>query len=104
MKSEYSPPAYSILSMRVRKRVKMKIIDKVSDEDFITIIKNSTNFKEVALKLGYKGVARSTKIFIQNRINDLNLSTDHFTSTSPRKLTDLDIFCENSAVTRKVMK
>ena len=82
----------------------MKIIDKVSDEDFITIIKNSTNFKEVALKLGYKGVARSTKIFIQNRINDLNLSTDHFTSTSPRKLTDLDIFCENSTVTRKVMR
>lgn len=82
----------------------MNIIDKTSDEDFIEIIKNSTNFKEVAIKLGYKGVARSTKKFIEERIYFLGLSIDHFTSVSPRKLSDQDIFCENSTVTRKVMR
>ena len=82
----------------------MNIIDKTSDEDFIKIIKESTNFKEVALKLGYAGVARSTKRFIEERIHSLGLSIDHFTSVSPRKLSNQDIFCKNSSVTRKVMR
>lgn len=82
----------------------MNIIDKTSDKDFIKIIKNSTSFKEVAIKLGYKGVAKSTKKFIEERIQFLGLSIDHFTSIFPRKLSDQDIFCKDSTVTRKVMR
>lgn len=84
--------------------MKIKIIDQTSDGDFIKIIETSYNFKEVALKLGYKGVSRNTKKLIEERIKQLGLSINHFTSISPRKLTDEDIFCKNSTVTRKVMR
>lgn len=73
-------------------------IDTFSDSEFTTIVEESHNLLEVAKKLGYTSHSGDNGTRIRRRIDDLNLSTDHFSLgyRRPVKRDPSNIFIENS--------
>lgn len=78
-------------------------IYEVSDEQFIDLIKNSTNISEVLFKLGYTVKGNSWGFsHIRRRMDDLKLTSKDFkgksamiTKNSIKKLTEKDLLKEN---------
>ena len=81
-------------------------IDTFSDEDFSKIVKESSTMLEVAQKLGYTSHSGSNGNRIRYRIDQLKLSTDHFTlgNRRPIKRTPENIFIENSTASQKTVR
>jgi len=82
----------------------MALIDKYTKEELELIVKNSFSFAEVIQKLGYTTSSGSNHKTVYKRIEQYNISTKHFKTTKQRKLTESDIFVENSTVTRAVAR
>lgn len=82
------------------------LIDKYSDEEFIQIVQSSSNLAEVAKKLGYKSNSGSNATRIRKRIDDLQLSTDHFSlgNKRPVKRTVDNIFIKDSTANQKTLR
>ena len=82
------------------------LIDTYTDEEFSNIVKFSSNLLEVAKKLGYTSHSGSNGQRIRQRIDELNLSTDHFTlgNKRPIKRTEENIFIENSTADQKTLR
>lgn len=53
-------------------------IDKISDEEFTLIIKNSLAYRDALNKIGYAPTGSGTMHILKARIKDLNLDTSHF--------------------------
>lgn len=81
-------------------------IDTFSDEEFTKIVKESFTMLEVAQKLGYTSHSGSNGNRIRYRIDQLNLSTDHFTlgNRRPVKRNFENTFIENSTVAQKTLR
>lgn len=81
-------------------------IDLFSDEEFSKIIKESSTMLEVAQKLGYTSHSGSNGNRIRYRIDQLHLSTDHFTlgNRRPIKRTFENTFIENSTAAQKTLR
>lgn len=73
-------------------------IDLYSDEEFLNIVNLSSSMAEVAQKLGYTSHSGSNGERIRKRIDQLNISTDHFKigNKRPIKRNEENIFIENS--------
>ena len=82
------------------------LIDTYTDEEFTNIVKTSDNMTEVAKKLGYAAHSGSNAIRIRKRIDDLELSTDHFSlgNKRPIKRNEENIFVENSTAGQTVLR
>lgn len=82
------------------------LIDTFSDEDFKEIVLSSSSMREVALKLGYTSHSGSNGQRIRKRIDELSISTDHFSLSNrrPIKRTKDNIFIENSTADQKTLR
>ena len=85
-------------------------IYKLSDNEFIDLVKSSLNISEVLFKLGYTTVGNSWGYSeIKRRMTDLNLSGKDFRGKAPminsiKKLNREKLFCENSKHARHVLR
>ena len=82
------------------------LIDKYTDEEFIKIVANSSNMAEISIKLGYAAKSGSNYTRIRQRIDKLQLSTDHFSIGHKRPITRTfeNIFIENSTADQKTLR
>ena len=81
-------------------------IDLFTDEEFEEIVKNSFTMIDVAKKLGYTSHSGSNGQRIRYRIDQLGISTDHFTlgNRRPMKRTPENIFINNSTASQKTVR
>ena len=81
-------------------------IDLFTDEQFAKIVQESYTMIDVAKKLGYTSHSGSNGQRIRYRIDQLGLSTDHFTlgNRRPQKRTAENIFIENSTAAQKTLR
>ena len=81
-------------------------IDLFTDEEFIKIVKESSNMLEISKKLGYTSHSGDNGTRIRKRIDALNLSTEHFSliNKRPIKRSPENIFIENSTADQKTLR
>lgn len=82
----------------------LALIDKYSDEEFQQIVLNCSSFTELAKKLGYTANSGDLTNTIKQRIQKLNISTQHFKRKSPVKRTVQNVFVENSTAAQKTLR
>jgi hypothetical protein len=83
----------------------MKLMDSYTDEEFIKIFQQSKSYADCMRKMGYKSCSGDNLKILKTKIEQLNLSTEHFTeSTFGEIRTDDEIFCENSTVCQSVLR
>lgn len=74
----------------------MSLIDKYNIEEFKEIVKTSYSYSECLSNLGYHSKSGDSVNYLKKRISDLNIDISHFTSKSPIKRTEENVFIENS--------
>lgn len=81
-------------------------IDMFSDEEFENIVKESNNMIEISQKLGYAAKSGSNYQRIRKRIDELQISTEHFAlgNKRPIKRSVENIFIENSTADQKTLR
>ena len=79
-------------------------IDMFSDEEFISIVKNSQSIKQIAYQLGYEGHSSATNEKIKQRMIKLNLSVSDFIKSSPVERNPENIFIDNSTAAQKTVR
>ncbi len=79
------------------------IMSKISDEDFIQIVKSSKTYKDIAYKCGYSNMSGASNHIIKERIEKMNLD---FQSSKPESIIreDKDIFIEDSPVEQTTLR
>lgn len=82
----------------------MSILSNYSNEEFAKIVSESVNYKDCLSQLGYNSFSGSTINLLKQRINDLNLSTEHFTSKKPIKRNEKNIFIINSTADQSTLR
>ena len=82
------------------------LIDTYSEEEFRQIVALSNNMKELAEKLGYSSYSGSSGVRIRKRIDDLQISTDHFNigNKRPQKRNKENIFCKGSTASQHTLR
>ena len=82
---------------------KETIMSKISDEDFVQIVKSSKTYKEIAYKCGYSNMSGASSNIVKNRIKKMNLD---FQSSQPEAIVreDKDIFIEDSPVEQTTLR
>ena len=81
-------------------------IDTFTNEQFKEIVISSGSMAEVAKKLGYSSHSGDNGTRIRKRIDQLNISTDHFSlgNRRPIKRNPSNIFIENSTADQKILR
>ena len=84
----------------------MALIDEYSDEEFINIVKTSFSMSEITKKLGYSAKSGDALARIRLRIDNLNISTDHFNLANKRpvKRNEENIFIKNSTADQTTLR
>lgn len=84
----------------------MNKIDKITDEEFTKIVKESESYRQIALKVGYASSGNIVKSNIEKRINELHLSTQHFLTHSGggNKVPDEEVFKTNSSISQTTLR
>ena len=81
------------------------IVYSYSNEEFIEIVKSSTSYAECMRKLGYKSISNDSVKVLKRRINELNLSTEHFINAIHNiKRTNDNVFCKDSTADQKTLR
>ena len=82
------------------------LIDTYTDEEFISIVKNSSNMTEIAKKLGYQAHSGANATRIRKRIDELKISTDHFSlgNKRPIKRNEENVFIKNSTASQQTLR
>lgn len=82
------------------------LMNQISDTDFINIVKSSFSYAEITRKCGFSNVSGASEKIIKNRIDKLNLSTDHFKKLpkNRQKWLPEDIFIINSPVNQSTLR
>lgn len=81
------------------------LISTFSKEDLQKIVKNCTSMRELERKLGYQSIGNNGKT-IQNYLDQLNISTEHFTGLPKGTIsrTPQNTFIKNSTATQAVLR
>ena len=82
----------------------MALVDKYSKEELEQIILQSNNFADLCRKLGYKSDSTKTREVIQKRIDNFNISIEHFTQPLKKERSEENIFIENSDVCQSTLR
>ena len=82
----------------------MALVDKYSKEELEQIILQSNNFADLCRKLGYKSDSTKTREVIQKRIDNFNISIEHFTRPLKKELSEENIFIENSDACQSTLR
>ena len=84
--------------------MKVALIDTFSNEEFENIVKTSFSIKEVGQKLGYISNSGDLSNKIKQKIENLKISTAHFTTKTPIKRSEENIFIENSTASQRTLR
>lgn len=84
--------------------MKIALIDTFSNEEFENIVKTSFSIKEVGQKLGYTSSSGDLSNKIKQKIESLKISTAHFTTKTPIKRNEENIFIENSTASQRTLR
>lgn len=77
----------------------------LSDDEFKKIVNESTRYKEVYKKIGYRNSAASTKKLFDKRCKELNISIDHFELPKARVVRTFEnVFCKDSTADKETVK
>lgn len=81
-------------------------IDQFTDEEFKKIVESNYTMLDVAKALGYTSHSGSNGQRIRKRIDELNISTDHFTLSNrrPQKRCSENVFIKNSTADQKTLR
>ena len=82
----------------------MSILSNYSNEEFARIVSESFSYKDCIQKLGYNSYSGPTIKLVKERINSLNLSTEHFYGITPIKRNEENIFIQNSTADQKTLR
>ena len=82
------------------------LIDEYSDEEFNQIVSQSSSMSEISQKLGYSATSGNSLARIRKRIDELQISTEHFSSMNKRPIlrTEENIFIENSTASQRTLR
>lgn len=80
------------------------LLYSVSDTEFQKIIEESISLQEVSDKLGYQAKSGANYKRIKERIEELNLSIEHFHTKKGTKRTIENVFMENSTADQKTLR
>ena len=75
-----------------------KKIDNFTVDQVREIVKNSSNKKEVAIKLGYSSDGGSTNRTLTNYFEEHNIDVSHLLKPNSHKYTIDEVFCENGTI------
>lgn len=83
----------------------MGIMDRFSKEELECLVRDSTSYRELSGKLGYRAKGKSPST-IARRLEALNISTAHFTGRAKgaEKRTPANVFCRNSTASQAVLR
>lgn len=81
-------------------------IDQFTDQEFTEIVATHDNMAAIAKALGYTSVSGSNGVRIRKRIDELQLTTDHFAQGNKRwrERTDTEVFVNNSTVSQRALR
>ena len=93
---------YEVLCDRCHK--KAHCIDL--DEEFKQIVKQSCSMREISQKLGYSATSGDSLAKIRKRIDELEISTEHFSTLHKRPVarSEENIFIENSTADQSTLR
>lgn len=74
------------------------LMDRYSNEKFKEIVQNNNSFKSVMSALGYSSSSGDSKTQLLKKIESLEIDISHFNNKNRKKLSDEDIFKEDSLV------
>ena len=82
---------------------KETIMSKITDEQFLEIVQNSSSLKEIAYKCGYSNNSGASSKIVKNRITrqNINFKTQHQERVQRE---DKDIFIEDSPVDQSTLR
>lgn len=82
------------------------LIDTYSDEEFKQIVKQSRSMREISQKLGYSATSGDSLAKIRKRIDELEISTEHFSTLHKRPVarSEENIFIENSTADQSTLR
>ena len=82
------------------------LIDEYSDEEFNQIVSQSNSMSEISQKLGYSATSGNSLTRIRKRIDELQISAEHFSSMNKRPIlrTEENIFIENSTASQRTLR
>lgn len=79
-------------------------MDNFSKRQLSKLVKESSSFHELILKLGYGTRSGSNNITIKKRLDDYGIDYSHFGNYKKVKRSEENIFIENSTATQKVLR
>ncbi len=82
----------------------VSLVYQPSNEEFEEIVNNSNSYTEIGDKLGYSFKSGAIQSQIKKRIEELNLSVEHFKRKSPVIRTEENIFIKDSTASQKVLR
>lgn len=80
------------------------IIDSFTEEELRTIVQESYSYREVLRKLGYATCGGNNNVTLKKRLEQYNISTDHFTTTQSIERNENNVFCKNSTATQATLR
>lgn len=82
----------------------MSLLSKCSQEQFISIVKESFSIAECEKKLGYNSYSGSVAVMIRKKIKDLDLDTSHFAKQPGQDRNPENIFIEHSTASQSTLR
>ena len=81
------------------------LVDKYSKQSLEQIVRTSKSMAELVKKLGHKTTHGKNYKTVQKRLDEFNISTDHFKQIKSNKVfTEADVFCKNSQVGQHTLR
>lgn len=80
------------------------LVDKYSKEELKEIVANSYSKRELLNKLGYSGRSGARFSTVQKRLEEYNISINHFFIKKGIKRTEENVFIENSTATQATLR
>lgn len=82
----------------------MSLLSECSQEQFVSIVKESFSIAECEKKLGYNSYSGSVAVMIRKKIKDLGLDTSHFTKQPGQDRNPENIFIEHSTASQSTVR
>lgn len=84
--------------------MKQALLNTFTKQEFQQKVKNSFSYKELCYNLGYNSYNGNLLKKVKEKIQQYNISIQHFNTKTPIKRTKQNVFCKNSTVAQKTLR
>ena len=84
--------------------MRQSLMDSYTQEEFTQIVLNSYSYADCLRRLGYGSNSGDSTKALKEKINSLNISTEHFKTIEKIERTENNVFCENSTADQKTLR